>query len=189
MQNKFWQTIIITVLTAICGAVTGYFGGPHKVDPVQEAALHALGIEGKWKYICTSFDGTYQHGGRLIIQKSSDGSFILNGERTWRDTKDTISGKWTYNVYRESDYGQWSSTWIFVKNNSVIRFEYEMPMQSITVKGYCTGIVNSKDNMAQEIKGNFYVLNNKPILTGQIIFKRVTDDDFNSASTLPKNHD
>ena len=184
-----WTTIIVALITALGGIATGYIALPHKPDPLAIQGLENLSLEGKWKYICTSFDGSYQHGGRFSVQKERDGSLILNGERMWRDTKDTISNKWTDKNYAESDYLQWHTNWIFVKNDLKINFEYEIPMKDRTVTGYCTGIIDAKNGKVQSVKGNFYVLNDTPILTGQIIFKKVSDDDFSSKSTLAKNHE
>lgn len=76
----FWQTIIVALITAIAGIITGYIAIPHKISPLDKQGLSTLTLEGKWKYICTSFDGTYQHGGRLVVQKEKDGSLVLNGE-------------------------------------------------------------------------------------------------------------
>ena len=105
----------------------------------------------------------------------------------WRDTKDTLN-KWTCKNYPESEYLHWYTNWIFVKDDSKMNFEYEIPMEKRTVTGYCTGIIDAENRKVKSVKGNFYVLNDTPILTGQIIFKKITDDDYNSISTLPKNH-
>lgn len=99
----FLQTVIVALITAGAGIFTGYLAIPHKTDPLEKQGLSTITLEGKWKYICTSFDGSYQHGGRFIVQKEADGSLILNGERMWKDIKDT-SGKWHNKVYEESDY-------------------------------------------------------------------------------------
>lgn len=184
----FWQTIIVALITAIAGIITGYIAIPHKISPLDKQGLSTLTLEGKWKYICTSFDGTYQHGGRLVVQKEKDGSLVLNGERMWRDTKDTLTQKWTCKNFEESDYLFWNTNWILVRNDTQINFEYKIPMKDRDVIGYCSGIIDSDDGKVVCIKGNFYVINQSPILTGQIIFKRVTDDDYGSKSTLTKNH-
>ena len=183
-----WQSIIIAIITAIAGIVTGFIASPSKTDPLDKQGLGKLTLEGKWKYICTSFDGSYQHGGRFKVQKDKDGALYLVGERMWRDTKDAITGTWTNKEYLESDYLQWHTNWIFVNKNSQMNFEYEIPTQKANILGYCSGRIYSEKDTVEYVKGNFYVLNENPILTGQIIFKRVTNDDYNSTQTLPKNH-
>lgn len=180
-------TIIVALITAIGGIVAGYVALPHKPDPLAIQGLDNVSLEGKWKYICTSFDGSYQHGGRFTVQKQKDGSLILNGERIWSDTKDTLNN-WICKTYPESEYLHWFTNWIFVKDDSKMNFEYVIPMQDRTVTGYCTGIIDAEDKQVKSVKGNFYVLNDTPILTGQIIFRKVTDEDYNSGSTLSKNH-
>lgn len=69
-----------------------------------------------------------------------------------------------------------------------MNFEYHIPTVDKEIIGYCSGIINSENDRVVSVKGNFYVLNQIPILTGQIIFKRVTDDDYDSKTTLQKNH-
>jgi hypothetical protein len=185
----FWQTIIVAAITAIGGIITGYIGLPHKADPLDKQGLTDISLVGKWKYICTSFDGSYQHGGRFIVQKEKDGSLILNGERMWRDIKDTLFDGWIEKTYEESEYLLWHTNWIFVRNKTQMNFEYHIPMQDREIIGYCTGIINSMENSeVTSVKGQFYVLNQVPILTGQIIFKRVTEEDYSSRTTLVKNH-
>src|SRR6202000_1250881 len=114
---------------------------------------------GRWKYICTSFDGTYQHGGRLTVQKQSDGSLSLDGERMWKDTQDTLKHVWTYINFAPGNYLDWDSDWILVRNNTSINFEYKIQMQDKEVIGYCSGTIYSKKDTALEIKGHFYVVN------------------------------
>jgi hypothetical protein len=183
-----WQSIIIAIITAIAGIVTGFIASPSKTDPLDKQGLSKLTLEGKWKYICTSFDGSYQHGGRFKVQKDKDGTLYLVGERMWRDTKDTTTGIWTNKEYLESDYLQWHTNWIFVNKSSQMNFEYEIPTQTANILGYCSGRIYAEKDTVEYVKGNFYVLNENPILTGQIIFKRVTNNDYNSTQTLPKNH-
>jgi hypothetical protein len=182
----FWQTIIVALITAIAGIITGYIAIPHKIDPLQQQGLSKLTLEGKWKYICTSFDGSYQHGGRFTVQKEPDGSLILNGQRMWKDTQDTLTKAWTNKEFNEAEYMNWHTNWIFVRNKTQMNFEYYIPAQEKT--GYCTGIINSENDKVVSVTGEFYVLKQTPILNGQITFKRVTDEDYNSKSTLTKNH-
>ena len=183
-----WQSIIIAIITAAAGIVTGYLASPNKPEPA-ERQLGNVTLEGKWKYICTSFDGSYQHGGRFQVQKASDGSLYLIGERMWRDTYDSISKSWVNKDFNEADYLQWRTNWIYVNKDSEMYFEYEIPTQKNgKISGYCSGTITSQNGKVEYVKGNFYVLNAEQILKGQIIFKIVSDDDYNSKQTLPKNH-
>lgn len=183
---SFAQAVIIALISAAVG-LAGY-SLPHKADPEQKQGLENISLEGKWKYICSSFDGSYQHGGRFYVEKASDGYLVLHGERMWKDTKDLKTNIWTCRNFKQSDFLQWHTNWIFVKNSSQIYFEYEIPMQTNTATGYCSGEIYPEHNHVQSVQGNFYVLNNVPILTGQIYFKKVSDAEFNSMNTLPKNH-
>lgn len=185
-KMNFWQTIIVALITAIAGIVTGYIAIPHKIDPLQQQGLSKLTLEGKWKYICTSFDGSYQHGGRFTVQKEPDGSLILSGQRMWKDTLNTLTNTWFNKDFNEAEYMNWHTNWIFVRNNTQMNFEYHIP--SLEKTGYCTGIINSENDKVISVTGEFYVLKQTPVLNGQITFKRVTDEDYNSKSTLTKNH-
>jgi hypothetical protein len=182
-----WQSITIAIITAVAGIITGYITSPNKTDPV-ERQLGSLTLEGRWKYICTSFDGTYQHGGRFQVQKEKDGTLYLVGERMWRDSYDTLTKTWKNKDFNESDYLQWHTNWIYVKNNAKMNFEYEIPMQKGNILGYCTGDITSQNGKVEYVKGNFYVLNAEEILKGQIIFKTVNDEEYNNKQSLPKNH-
>lgn len=181
-----WQAIIVALITTAGAVATAYVAIPKSSSSSQGIGLDTLTLEGKWKYICTSFDGSYQHGGRFFVQKEKDGTLILNGERMWRDEKDSL-GSWHDMDFEESDYLQWHSSWIFVRNSAEICFEYIIPTGKDDIIGYCKGVLNSQNGKIVFVKGNFYVLK-PPILNGQIIFKRVTDEEYNSKSTLPKNH-
>ncbi len=187
------QAITISIITAIAGIITGiiagYLGIPHKIDPVKQQGFKNISLNGKYKYLCTSFDGTYQHGGRIIVQKGADGSLVLHGERMWKDIKDTITNKWHDSNFAEGNYLQWSSDWIYVINDSKINFEYEISSQNNLIKGYCTGdILTDEKGKVQSLTGNFYVLNSKPILNGSMLFQAVNDSIYNTKSTLKKNH-
>jgi hypothetical protein len=182
-QISLWKSIIITIAGALISAFFAY-----KSKSENSQGLRDLTLQGKWKYICTSFDGTYQHGGRFEVQKGRDGSLFLSGERMWRDTEDTLTGKWNNRNYTESEYLQWYTNWIYVNNSSQMNFEYVIPTKTKNILGYCTGRILSNKKLVEYVKGNFYVLTETPILTGQIIFKRVSDSDYYSITTLPKNH-
>lgn len=184
-----WQAIGVAAITAISGGLTAYYAIPPRVDPQESQGVKEIGLSGKWKYICTSFDGSYQHGGRFEVRADDDGALFLSGERMWRDTKDAMTGNWTCRSYKESDFLQWHSNWIFVRNNTQMNFEYTIPMVDREVKGYATGAISTDvEGRVTHVRGQFYVLNNMPVLTGQIIFRRVSEEDYHSTTTLPKNH-
>ena len=183
-----WQAVLVTIITTIGGIVTGYIALPHKIDPIEQQGLGNVNIEGKWKYVCTKFGGKYQHGGRLNIQKGDDGSLILCGQRTWCDTKDSLKKEWTQKIYPPSEYLNWHSNWIFARNSTQIHLEYEIPMESGSIIGYCTGNIISENKIARIIQGNYYVVNAMPISTGKMIFERVSDQEYLSSAPLSEDH-
>lgn len=182
---SLWQTVIVTLVTALGTIFTGYMALPSK--SAQQQGLVNVTLAGHWKYICTAFDGSYQHGGRLTVDKDEDGLLSLVGERMWRDNKDS-TGTWINTNFKESDFLQWHTTWINVRKNREISFEYRIPTQDRDILGYCTGHITTEKDTVVRVMGQFYVLNERPILTGQIIFKKVSKDEYESDSTLMKNH-
>jgi hypothetical protein len=181
------QAIVVPIIAALVGLLTGFLSA-NKGGAGDKQGLDSLSFEGKWKYICTSFDGNYQHGGRFIVRKDKDGYLYLSGERMWKDTKDS-SRKWVNHVYPESEYLNWKTNWIFVNKNSQMNFEYQIRTETSTTLGYCSGQIAwvDKEEVGLVI-GNFYVLDSEKILRGQIRFKKVSDNEYQSTNTLPKNH-
>lgn len=45
----FWQTVIVSLITAIAGIITGYLALPHKMDALEKQGLSNITLEGKWK--------------------------------------------------------------------------------------------------------------------------------------------
>ncbi|MEI6684057.1 MAG: hypothetical protein WCO44_15610 [Bacteroidota bacterium] len=187
IKLEIWKAIIAALITGIIGGLFAYVFIPKPIDPVKRQVGN-LCLEGKWKYICTSYDGTYQHGGRFIVQKEPSGSLILNGDRMWRDEYDSVTKKWRCVNYKESDYKSWKTNWISIQNNTQMMFEYELQLDK-TIKGYCTGvIIENNHGEVKAVEGWFYILGQKNPLYGKILFKKVSDTIFSDSTTLTKNH-
>lgn len=142
-------------------------------------------LEGKWKYMCTSFNHDYQHGGRFTIMRTKEGYLVLHGQRMWRDTINKNTNEWECIVYKESEYLEWKTVFIFMKNESEIYMEYIIPERSGTTNGYMRCHIIDIEEVTT-IYGNFYVLTQE--LNGTIIFRKVTNEEYSSQDTLPKNH-
>ncbi len=187
IKLEIWKAIIGAIITAIIGGLFAYIFIPKPIDQ-EKRQVGNLSLEGKWKYICTSYDGSYQHGGRFVVQKEPSGSLILNGDRMWRDEYDSVTKEWKCVNYKESDYKSWKTNWIYIKDNTQMMFEYELQVDQ-TVKGYCTGVINENDKgEVKAVDGWFYVLGQKNPLYGKILFKKVSVSEFNDSTTLAKNH-
>jgi hypothetical protein len=178
------QAIIIAVITAFSGIITGIFTGyfaiPKPIDPQIQQGVKDLSLEGKWKYVCTDYKREYQHGGRFYIEKDSHGGLILVGQRMFKDVKNDTLNKWVPKVFPSSEYANWNSTWIYVHDNVQFNFEYEIT--SYGKKGYCTGRINKENNKIQSITGNFYQLFPAENLAGSVIFTKISDVEYASPS-------
>jgi hypothetical protein len=164
------------------------FLGIELIQPVQdeqEISTHAFASKpftqshaasppepllGTWKYTCTSFDKSYQHGGEFVINKLPDGKMKLSGFRMWRGTKNDKTKQWERTYYDESEYTQWRSVFILMIDDHHFAFEYEVPQKVGVLMGYCKCAFISLSDEKLKVMGDFYELNSP--VTGQIVFEK-----------------
>lgn len=184
-----WKAVIIALITAASGIVTTYIALPRKpATAIDLQGLGNLSIEGKWLYVCTDYNGQYQHGGRFKVGKRSDGALQLNGERMWKDVQDSLTLKWSCTEFKSEKITPWNSHWIYVHDENQFNMEYEITVDGKVVKGYCTGSITSENSNVEKIEGYFYqLLPTTPLLAGRVTFTKVTDADY-SNPLWRKNH-
>lgn len=184
-----WKAIILATITAVSGIVTTYIASPKKpASAMEKQGLENLSIQGKWIYVCTDYNGKYQHGGRFKVSKQSSGALQLNGERMWKDILSEDSTKWRCNVFTGNQIFPWKSLWIYVHDENQFNMEYEITVDGQVIKGYCNGDITAEGNQVQKIEGYFYqLLPRTPLLAGRITFNKVTDNDYNNPAWR-KNH-
>lgn len=176
------SAIIVALITACFGFLTAYIAIPSKPPTqLQKQGFENLSIEGKWKYICTDYNGLYQHGGRFTVSKNSLGAMQLSGERMWRNTYDSLTKSWIFNEFKGTSVLTWKSRWIYVHNVNDFNMEYEIIVNGESVKGYCTANIVQDHNQIQKMDGSFYqLLPRTPLLAGTIKFIKVTDYDYDN---------
>lgn len=128
-------------------------------------------LVGKWKYTCTSFDKSYQHGGEFVIKPLNNGRLKLNGLRMWKGIRDTEEKSWNKIYYSETEYTQWRSVFIFEIDTENFVFEYEVPQKNGVLVGYCKCTFINSNGEIQKVNGDFYELNS--LITGQIVFEKI----------------
>jgi hypothetical protein len=126
---------------------------------------------GKWKYTCTSFDKSYQHGGEFVIKTQNNGRLKLNGQRMWRGLRDAEEKSWNRTYYDETEYTQWRSVFIFEIDTENFAFEYEVPQKNGLLVGYCKCTFVNAEGEHSKVNGDFYELNSP--ITGQIVFEKI----------------
>jgi len=127
-------------------------------------------LVGTWKYYCTSFDKSYQHGGEFVINRMADGKLTLKGFRMWRGVKNEKTKAWDRTYYEETEYTQWRSVFILMIDEYNFAFEYEVPQQIGVLMGYCKCTFISLSDPKLKVMGDFYELNSP--VTGQIVFEK-----------------
>lgn len=140
------------------------------VKPKNQSPSPPEPLLGTWKYTCTSFDKSYQHGGEFVINKLPDGKMKLSGFRMWRGTKNDKTKQWERTYYDESEYTQWRSVFILMIDDHNFAFEYEVPQQVGVLMGYCKCAFISLTDDKLKVMGDFYELNSP--VTGQIVFEK-----------------
>lgn len=174
------QAIIISMITSLTGVITGYYTIKKPVDPQEVQGVTKLDLEGKWKYICTDFNGKYQHGGRFYIEKQANGALLLVGQRMFKDTIIEKANKWVPHNFKPSEYLGWNSNWIYVNSNTQFNFEYFI--NTTNTKGYCTGYIEKDGSKVSRIDGHFYQLLPSKNLAGQVVFIKISENEYNNPS-------
>lgn len=177
---EVWKAAAAAIITAIASIITTIIVSPPK-DPSAKAmqGLQDLSLNGKWLYVCTDYNGFYQHGGTFTVTTLSDGALQLNGLRMWKDTYDTVNKVWSCKTFTSEKILPWYSTWIYVHARNQFNMEYEITVDGQIVKGYCTGSIKEGNAEVQKIEGYFYqLLPRIPLLAGRVTFNKVGDSEY-----------
>jgi hypothetical protein len=145
-----------------------------ELPPTQSDISKEVGVSplvGKWKYSCTSFDKSYQHGGEFVIKIQNNGRLKLNGQRMWKGLRDGEEKSWTRTYYDETEYTQWRSVFLFEIDDENFAFEYEVPQKNGLLVGYCKCSFVNAIGEIPKVNGDFYELNSP--ITGQIVFEKI----------------
>ena len=182
-----WKAVILALITAVAGLITSFITLPEKAA-LGKQGLGNLSLQGEWIYVCTDYNGKYQHGGRFTVSEQPDGSLRLDGERMWKDIQDEKSGKWTCTKFNSNKILPWNSRWIYVHDDNQFNMEYEITVDKDIIKGYCYGAITSNNNDVQKIEGYFHqLLPQTPLLAGRVTFYKVSDNQYNDPDWR-KNH-
>jgi hypothetical protein len=128
-------------------------------------------LAGKWKYTCTSFDKSYQHGGIFIIKPLPNGKLKLQGQRMWKGLRSDEGKKWDRIYYEETEYTQWRSVYIYEIDSENFAFEYEVPQNTGVLTGYCRCSLIDSNEINEKFNGDFFELNS--LINGQIVFEKI----------------